>query len=95
MPVKTTDQPGLFDRTLEMPELEEHLERWLETKEAAKQHADANRKIKTIAETLAIQDGERVRVGGYVITGKARNGGGFEVPTWEKVTVGAVADVTA
>lgn len=34
--------------------------------------------------------GERLRVGPFVITGVKREGGGFEIPEWESVTVSDV-----
>lgn len=92
--VKDEAQAQLFDRTIENPELEEAIEKMLELGEAAKEYAAARKPVKAITETLNLKDGERVRIGRYVITGRERSGGGFDVKSWTKTTIGSIAELT-
>jgi hypothetical protein len=87
MPLKEDSQSGMFDRTIENPELEDLIEKRIENHESAKAFTAAQRGIKKIIDTLELKDGERVRCGAYVWTSKARQGGGFEMPEWESVGI--------
>lgn len=42
------------------------------------------------AEHYQLAEGQRLRVGEFIVTGKKRAGGGFEIPAWEKITVGSI-----
>lgn len=84
MPRTTRDpKPRLWDRELEDPELEQIIEEYMDSREAAKSAVAAAAALK--AKLKALADGDRIRCGEFVITGKARNGGGFEVPAWQSV----------
>ena len=97
MAAKKDSQTQLFDRTIESAELEAALELIMEWKDRweLKELAAARKTIKEVTEQHKLADGERLRIGQFVITGKARAGGGFEVPEWHKVTVGTIADISA
>ena len=58
--------------------------------DAAKAYRHARNEMIKVVKVLDLADGERLRCGDFVITGKARAGGGFEVPVWESVTVGRI-----
>lgn len=72
MSVKQEAQIAMFDRTIENPELEEAIERMRDAEDGAKQYAAARKPVKEMIENMALTDGERVRVGRFVITVKAR-----------------------
>lgn len=95
MPGKPDAQTGLFDRTIEWPELEDAIETLVTAREdgTLKAISKARALVKAVVEDHALQDGERLRCGAFVITGRERAGGGFEVPTWSKVTVGAIVSL--
>jgi len=87
------NQSSMFDRTIESEEIAAAIEvipgisrgRHDEgDPEGAEDRADHRR-------GYDLKDGERLRCGGYIVTGKSR--GGFSVPTWEKVTVGTITDL--
>jgi hypothetical protein len=96
MPKKTTDDPqsGLFDRVIENEALEASCARYLFTKPGAKDHGKAKRKLYEMLNAVEVKPGERVRIGRFVIAGKARKGGGFEVPVWERTGIGSVTELT-
>ena len=93
---KKDPQAGAFDRTIESPELEAAVDlivSWREEHgDELKEVAHARATIKAVTEQYALQDGERLRVGRFVITGKLRSGGGFEVPSWSKVVPGEIEE---
>lgn len=92
MAVNEQAQTTIFDKTIESPEVEEAIETLMAAKAYAKEHevGKAQKLVKALAEQYDLQDGERLRCGAYVITGKRRGGGGFEVPVWEKTGVGRI-----
>jgi hypothetical protein len=76
MTTKQDAQTGLWDREVEgVPELNDAIEAMLENEEAAKGYSKAKGQVKKFVETLELKDGERVRIGQYVITGRGRSGG--------------------
>lgn len=83
-------QSAMWDREVDVPGLEEALDRAEKAKAPAKEYTKARRDLKALLGEVALQDGERVRVGRFVLTGKARNGGGFEIPAWTSIVVGGV-----
>jgi len=91
---KQEPQKGLFDRVIEDEKLERAIARFIETKEPAKVHAEAKKLLNAAlneAELTDIEDGEKIRVGAFLIEGRKRAGGGFEVPAWEKNGIGRIA----
>lgn len=90
MPIEETQQLGLFDRTVEDPQLELLLEKYLDAKDAVALHARVRRDIKKRVDEMTLGAGERVRCGSYVFTGAAHKGGGFEMPEWETVGIGSI-----
>lgn len=86
--------PGLFDREISNPELEEQIEAMLDAEEGYRAYVEARRPVKAAIELLQLKDGERVRIGRHVVEGKARAGGGFRVDPWSKVTVGKISELT-
>jgi hypothetical protein len=97
MAVTETAQGNIFDRTIESPEIEEAIETLMRAREYAKGHGvgKAKKLVASLVEQYALEDGERLRVGQYVVTGRKRAGGGFEVPTWEKTGIGAIDSIGA
>lgn len=93
MSLREDSQAGLFDREIESDELEGAIEDYLNTQEDAKANAKAKKTIKSVTEQYDLREGERLRVGRFVIVGKRRSGGGFEVPAWSKVTAGKINPV--
>jgi hypothetical protein len=93
---KATDDPqtNLFDRVLDDEALEAACARFVFTKQGAKDHGKAKRKLYETLNALAIGPTERVRIGRFVVTGKARKGGGFEVPPWEKIGIGSIKELS-
>lgn len=94
---KTVDDPQgqLFDRVIDDEALEAAVARFLDTKTLAKQHAKARKTLyDRLNELPALEDGERIRIGRFVVEGKARAGGGFTVPKWESTGIGAIAELT-
>lgn len=93
--MREDQQSGLFDRVYdvgetELAQLEANIRTDESTKKAAKENRKARAAIKTFCKGLDLKDGERVRIGRFVVTGRARNGGGFEIPAWESVTVKSI-----
>ncbi len=95
MPRRKDSQGGLFDRTIENPDLAASLAYLDDHRMYIKGIAEAQKVIKEAQEALELEDGERVRCGDYIITGKSRRGGGFAVPTWSKITMGSYEPATA
>lgn len=87
MPRAREPQSGLFDREIESPELEGALETLERLADAAAEIRAAQKVLGGIKASLEIKDGERIRCGAFILTGAARNGGGFEVPAWSGVTI--------
>lgn len=81
-----------FDRTIEDPELEMFLEdlHSEEVQDAAKRFKKAHKAVYDKLNQMTLEDGEKVRIGEFLVTGKRRAGGGFEVPTWEKTGIGSI-----
>ena len=95
-------QDGMFDEVLENEELEEALSTLngfnmqlaiFRDRYATKDVNAARKLIKETVEAYSreheLSGGERLRVGRFVVTTRARAGGGFEVPTWRKVLMGS------
>lgn len=83
-------QSAMWDREVEIEGLEEALDKAEKAKGPARTYTAARRDLKALLKGIELQDGERVRCGRFVITGKARAGGGFDIPAWETVVVGEV-----
>jgi hypothetical protein len=90
VPPREDNQGGLWDRTIESPEIEQAIEDMLAAQDAYRAYLKARKVVRTVVEEYALADGERLRCGAYVLSGKERGGGGFEVPVWKKVTLGGV-----
>jgi len=82
-------QGTLFDRqVVDPPELIlDAFETVLAHRDIVREYNAAKRTIAAYGKEIEIQDEEQVLVGRFVIKGRARNGGGFEVPAWESVSV--------
>lgn len=94
MAVKTNEpQAGFWDREIEAPEVEEAIERMLANEEAHKQYAKDRRAVSELVEVQDLKEGERLRVGQHIIVGRRRSGGGFDVPTWSKASIGRIESV--
>ena len=91
---KKDEQMAIDEKFIEDPDLLEHLEKFMETQEAAKEHKKAKGAINGRLETQfgEAPDGTRVRCGSYVMTFARRVGGGFTVKTWEKSFVGKISE---
>jgi hypothetical protein len=92
--IKKDEQAGIFDRTVELPELAEALETIAEYEESGKKYLAASNKAKAIFKGLEASDGERIRCGDFILTARARNGGGFQVPAWEGVSIGTITEAS-
>lgn len=92
---KAQDDPQLnmFDRTIEDEALESACARYLETQPAARSHGKARKTLYELLNGLNLKDGERVRIGRFVVPGKKRKGGGFSVEPWEKTGIGTIAEI--
>lgn len=93
---KDEAQGRLWDKEIESPELEAAIELIMENQldQATRRELGKARKtIKSVTEQYELEDGQRLRCGRYVITGKGRSGGGFEVPQWTKTTVGKITEL--
>ena len=88
-------QAGAFDKTIEDPEIEDAVATLIDAKRYMKDHkvGKARKAVKSLVEQYELEDGQRIRVGGFVITTKSSAGGGFEVPTWEKTTIGTMGPI--
>lgn len=91
---KKDPQGGFQDRDVEDSEFEQLLEEALEHDEEYDQKRKRifklRKQIADKAEHYQLAEGQRLRVGEFIVTGKKRAGGGFEIPAWEKVTVGSI-----
>ena len=94
---KTDPQSQLWDRTIEDPFLEGAIEDYLTsaelmrgTRPVAKKHQGNKKALGEMLDRQKLKDGERLRVGAYVVTGQARSGGGFEIPEWASVKAGSI-----
>jgi len=86
-------QGGLFDRVIDDEALEAACARYIFTKAGAKDHAKAKKSLYDRLNDLNVEDGETVRIGRFKVVGRARKGGGFDVPPWEKTGIGAVVEI--
>lgn len=88
-------QSAMWEKEVESEALEDALATILDddNKQIVKRVTKARRVVKQAVEDAKLEDGERLRCGPFVITGKARNGGGFEVPAWESVVAGSVSEL--
>lgn len=84
-------QTNMFDRTIDDEALADACDTYLQMKQKAKAYAKAKKKLYELLNGLELKDGERVRIGRFVVTGKTRSGGGIEVPTWTKTGIGSVS----
>jgi hypothetical protein len=93
--VKDEPQTTFNDRVVDDPEFVKLIEEYLETKPPKDRNKRFNKAKKALAARIEamdeLGDGQIIRCGNYTIKLKARAGGGFEVPTWEKMTVGRIA----
>jgi len=87
MAVRDDPQRGMFDRELDDSGLEAFIDTIMQTQAEAKQYAGAKRGVKKRLEKLGVGlgDGERVRVGRFVMTGRAYQGGDIEIPPWDTI----------
>ncbi len=87
------NQAGLWDRTVESPELEQAIMDIIDTRKANIKHGRAQRKRKILLLEYKLEHGERLRVGNYVITGKIKARGSFEVEETSSVGVGSITEL--
>lgn len=89
---KNTPQTNMFDRTIEDLDLEAALEDLYseDTQAAYKAYREAHRKVYSRLNDMEIKPDEKLRVGRFVVTGKERAGGGFEIPAWTKTGIGSI-----
>jgi len=82
-------QGTLFDRQIINPPetILDAFETILANRDAVREFNAAKRAVSAYGKEIGIQDEEQVLVGRFVIKGRARNGGGFEVPAWESVSI--------
>jgi hypothetical protein len=98
---KRTKQSGLFDREIEDKDVEQALIEAIETlddeefREAAKARAAAKALIDETFAGMKLKDGERVRVGEYIVPVVTRTGGDFEIKPWKRVGVGPIKRIDA
>jgi hypothetical protein len=89
-----SSQAGLFDRTLDDEKLATEIEGYLETivsaKQAMKIVAKARKRLREKTPDLNLKDGDRLRIGRFVIEGRDRAGGGIEIPAWRKTIIGRI-----
>ena len=93
---KDEAQLKMWDKEIESPELEAAIELIMENEldqATRKELSKARKTIKSVTEQYELEDGQRLRCGRFVITGKGRSGGGFEVPQWAKTTVGKITEL--
>ena len=93
---KDEAQLNMWDREIESPELEAAIELIMDNEldqATRKELGKARKTIKQVTEQYELEDGQRLRCGRFVITGKGRSGGGFEVPQWSKTTVGKITEL--
>lgn len=83
-------QKSMFDRVIDDATLEEACDTYLQMKQKAKGFGKSKKKLYELVNGLELKNGERVRIGRFVITGRERRGGGIEVPTWTKTGIGSV-----
>lgn len=90
---RTSEEPqkNMFDRTIDDIALEEACDTFLQMRQKAKSYGKAKKKLYELLNGLELKDGERVRIGRFVVTGKERRGGGIEVPQWTKTGIGSVS----
>ena|SRR3990167_10377551 len=93
--VTALPQVGFNDRVVDDPEFISVIEEYLATKPSKAQNKRFNKAKKALAARIEamdeLGDGQAIRCGQYSIKVKARAGGGFEVPTWEKMTIGRIS----
>jgi hypothetical protein len=92
---KPDPQGGLFDRTIEDPELEAALED-LESEEIQAgfdAYRKAHKQVYDRLNTISLEHDEKVRVGRFIVTAKERRGGGFEIPAWTKTGIGSITRI--
>ena len=93
---KDEAQLNMWDREIESPELENAIQIIMDNEldqETRKALSHARKTIKAVTEQYGLEDGQRLRCGRFVITGKGRSGGGFSVPQWSKTTVGKITEM--
>jgi hypothetical protein len=96
--LKAVPQRHMDERQIEDLEFEEALAELLdakedeEFKERLKGLSKAKRIVRDKCQHYLLQDKELLRCGRFVVQGKARNGGGFEVPAWESVIPGDISE---
>lgn len=89
-------QAGFEDKTIEDGELEAALETMYHAKDddvfraRVKKLNAAKKRVSESLQFHGIVDGQRLRCGEFILTGKARNGGGFSVPAWESIVAGGI-----
>ena len=87
------NQAGLWDRTVESPELEQAIMDIIDTRKASIKNGRAKKKRQILLKEFKLGDGERLRVGNYVIMGKSKSGGGFDIDKWSGVGVGSITEL--
>ena len=80
-------QAGIFDRVIDDTEIENAADAILRSREMASFNSKMKRKLKKllIKHEVGLEPGERVRVGRFVMTGVAYEGGAFQVDYWQTV----------
>lgn len=89
-------QGGFYDRTVEDEEFAKLLEdkHWLDNDQ---EFRAGRRKFNVLAKRIKakiqehdLQDAERLRAGRFIVTGRARQGGGYEIGAWHAVGVARI-----
>lgn len=92
---KPDPQGGLFDRTIEDPELEAALED-LESDDVQagfKAYKTAHKAVYDRINLIELKPDDKVRVGRFIVTGKERRGGGFSIEPWTKTGIGSITRI--
>lgn len=94
-------QAGLFDKEITDPETRAAIDELIDTMEehgeshSAYVKAQAAYRAALVPFEALLEGGERLRVSDRrVVTFKARAGGGFEVPAWEKAVPGKISQLS-
>lgn len=91
MPTQEEPQKSMFDRVIDDENLEAACDNYMQMKAKAKAFGKSKKKLYELVNGLELKDGERVRIGRFVVTGRARSGGGITVPIWSKTGIGSVS----
>lgn len=85
MTVSENGQAGMFDKTVEDPELAVACRQLLDNEAEHRAWLAAKKTIKSKIAEYGLPEAGRLRCDGFVLYGQGHSGGGFEVPEWESV----------